>query len=68
MNWTQPICDDCWLVENPGREPVRIVPEHAAMERCALCGQPTASGIYVRMDPTKVPYPATDDGGRWVRD
>jgi hypothetical protein len=43
---TVPICDVCWLMEEPGRAPVRLR-EHDT-ETCYRCSQETRSGIYVR--------------------
>jgi hypothetical protein len=43
---TVPICDVCWLVENPGWEPVRLTERDT--ETCYRCKQVTRSGIYVR--------------------
>jgi hypothetical protein len=49
MSWTQGICDDCWEMNNPGREPYRLLkPER---ETCCVCGGVTLSGIYVRRRP-----------------
>ena len=45
---TVPICDVCWLIENPGWEPVRLVEEMRETEHCYRCGHETRSGIYVR--------------------
>lgn len=52
--WTHPICDDCWMEQNPYREPMRLklVDE---VEACCWCGKVTESGIYLRADPTTVP-------------
>jgi hypothetical protein len=60
MTWTQALCENCWLRDNPGREPVAIKPEFAELERCCKCGADTFSGIYVRVDPATVPYPRKD--------
>jgi hypothetical protein len=30
-------------------------------KRCAFCGRTTRSGIFLRMDPARVPYPNTKD-------
>lgn len=57
-SWTQPICDNCWENQRPGQEPTRIKPEYAEQEVCAFCGYHHRSGIYVRADPTIVPFPA----------
>jgi RNA polymerase subunit RPABC4/transcription elongation factor Spt4 len=54
--WNQPVCDRCWALIRPNREPARLV--QAESETCAVCGQDTTSGIYVRMDPSSVAYPA----------
>lgn len=69
MSWTQPQCERCWIEENsiweslPGggevlksiRFPVRITePE---IKQCAVCGELTISGIFVRKDPKEVNYP-----------
>jgi hypothetical protein len=43
---TVPICDVCWLVENPGWEPVRFTERDD--EVCYRCKRSTRSGIYVR--------------------
>jgi hypothetical protein len=56
MNWTQPICEDCWERFFPHKgEPVRLIDKEP--ERCAWCGQVTLSGIYVRAHPDVVTYP-----------
>lgn len=58
MNWTQPICDECWEKESPDREPARF--RDAKREICCLCGEEHESGIYVRKDPKTVPFPRED--------
>lgn len=45
---TVPICEACWLIEGPGREPVRLVKPWRDTEHCYRCQQETRSGIYVR--------------------
>jgi hypothetical protein len=57
MSWTQPICDPCFSTQEPSRDPVRLQPHAREVERCCMCGRDTLSGIYVRRDPSKVPYP-----------
>lgn len=59
LSWTQPLCDRCWT-DTHDRPPVRIAEEHRDTETCALCGEPTRDGIYVRMDPATVRFPAWD--------
>ena len=56
FRWTQPICDDCWDHNYPKRPSPRTATGFA--EQCCKCGQGTHSGIYVRVDPAKVPYPS----------
>lgn len=58
MSWTQPICDECYSTESPGRDPVRL--KEPDIERCCVCGTITSSGIYVRRDPRMVPFPRKD--------
>lgn len=57
MNWTQPMCERCWFDQRGNVMPTRVNALPPA-ERCAWCGRPTVAGIYVRQDPTAVPYPA----------
>lgn len=59
-NWTQALCENCWIKDNPDRPPVVMNPEFADLETCCKCGAGTYSGIYVRVDPTTVPYPTRD--------
>lgn len=59
MNWTQPCCPHCWADRNPDREPVTV--NEREVEQCCICGSSTASGIYVRVDPRTVAYPAGGD-------
>jgi hypothetical protein len=48
---TVAICDACWLIEEGGRDPVRL--DKPNTETCYRCQQVTRSGIYVRrMIPT----------------
>lgn len=58
FQWTQPCCDACWEEHNPGRSPAALrMPEE---ETCVYCGQRTESGIYVRIDPARAPYPSLE--------
>jgi len=59
MNFTQPICEDCWTERNPHRQAMSLV--NAGQEHCCYCNAPTDDGIYIRVDPRTVPHP-TDPG------
>lgn len=52
--WTQPICARCWYVLYPNREPVHI--NNPKLEFCAYCAHITTMGIYIRVDPSTVPF------------
>lgn len=56
-NWTQPVCDDCWDERNPDRRAART--NSGEPEKCCYCGAETYSGIYVRINPFSVMYPAS---------
>jgi hypothetical protein len=58
MNWTQPICPGCYAKREPGRTPVRVSEDYADPENCCGCGQETRAGIYLRVDPRTVKFPA----------
>lgn len=53
--WTAAMCERCWDVANPNREPVRVVDADA--ETCHACGGLTFSGIFIRKDPREQNYP-----------
>ncbi len=55
FSWTQPLCEPCWGIANPGRQASRLI--EAEPEICVTCGKPTSSGIYIRIDPASAPYP-----------
>jgi len=55
MSWTQPVCPARFAEMYPDREPVQVRLPAAEFDRCCFCQQPT--NIYVRIDPTTVPYP-----------
>lgn len=64
--WQAPICERDWCLQHggetgPWQQPVRV--RFHTTEQCAFCGFPTWAGIFVRADPTTVPYPKeeTDD-------
>ena len=56
-SWTQPICDNCWNLNFPDREPVRMEAPMVEIETCCACAARTRSGIYVRRDPRTVQFP-----------
>jgi len=57
VSWSQPMCLRCWVDRHPdGRPPVTLVTPPP--DRCAWCGRPTFAGIYVRADPSTLPYPS----------
>lgn len=58
MSWTQPCCEPCCDRRYPGRIPHRVIEPDS--ERCCLCGEPTRSGIYIRVDPGLVPHPTRE--------
>lgn len=58
MTWTQPLCRACWDKERPHDQPVRIA--NPQLEICCMCGQRNHDGIYVRYNPTAVPYPTEE--------
>ena len=52
MEWTHPICTQCWYNRNgKKRHPVRIINVDADPEICCFCLRATLSGIYVRHNP-----------------
>ena len=56
MTFTQPVCEDRFQQMYPGREPHRLILQDGEKpEPCCYCQRPTT--IYVRIDPTTVPYP-----------
>lgn len=58
--WTQPVCEDRFQQMYPGREPYRLkVEPDEALDLCCYCQRPTV--IYVRLDPSTVPFPREPD-------
>lgn len=65
----QPQCEACWITEKgesligqDGDQVLCYVPQPTramlcGLEECCECGNPTISGIYVKRDPAKVPFP-----------
>ncbi len=57
LNWTQPVCIGCYQQNHPEMgDPVRFL--EAGLEYCCHCGLRTLEGIYERIDPRTVRYPA----------
>lgn len=45
MNWTQPICTECFNKRNPERQVSPLLEGNE--EICYLCGSKTTDGLYV---------------------
>ena len=60
-SWTQPLCETCWKTTGLEFIPNRIASGFRQEEKCAKCGDQHQSGIYMRIDPRDVPYPALKD-------
>jgi hypothetical protein len=60
-SWNQPMCEPDWRALNPGREPYRMVGPETRQVRCSVCGGMTIDGIWVRLHPSLVPYPALEE-------
>jgi hypothetical protein len=64
-NWTQPICVARWNQDyaHNGDGVPRVLDVQldvsglGQLELCCFCGMPTRSGLYVRIDPSTVPFP-----------
>ncbi len=64
-NWTQPICERCWLINNTTVDPVTkvrtirhpVTIKDRKEEVCSHCGSTTIFGAYVRVDPKTVLFP-----------
>lgn len=72
MSWTQPVCTHCWIEENSVldeqggaliRKPIQLIDPGfmEALVNCCKCGRATTSRIWLRIDPTTVPYPHEED-------
>lgn len=71
MSWTQPVCTHCWVQENSVpdedggaliRVPTQLLLDfNDALANCCKCGRATTSRIWIRIDPTTVPYPHEED-------
>lgn len=62
-SWTHSICDACWQLREPDREPVRV--RDNGPRECCYCGQIHRSGIYVRGDPSGQPCWGSRDRHMW---
>lgn len=76
LSWTTPICERDWIdqrgtwtpdPDEPDKQrltvelPHRMLAAHVELEQCGFCGSPTIFGVYVRVDPTTIPYPRTKE-------
>lgn len=58
--WTHLICEACWAMYAPERDPVRLKEEMAGMlivgdeQTCCNCGIPCSRTIFIREDPKKM--------------
>ncbi len=59
FSWDQPLCREDWIVRNGNRRPVVVTTPK--VERCCMCGEQTSDGIYQRIDPRTVKFPALAD-------
>jgi hypothetical protein len=51
--WTHSLCEACYRVLEPGREPVRLVESIRERAVCCRCQKSHHSGIYYRGDPQR---------------
>lgn len=58
------MCERCWLCRHPRRQPVRLANREPALEQCSYCGETTIAGIYLRADPSTVPFPRLEKDER----
>lgn len=61
MSWTQACCEDCWVVREGARRPHRLTGERFRNQQCCFCGRITHGGIFVRVDPATVRFPAKEE-------
>ena len=62
-DWTQAVCDDCFKELFPTKteeRTYRIVEEKREEEKCCQCGTIVKNGLYIRINPTTVPYPTLE--------
>lgn len=55
--FTQPICNHCYVSQVLSQSAHRLSFDVRIAELCCCCGQMTGSGLYVRVDPHRVPWP-----------
>lgn len=55
---SQPLCWPCWVMLQPGREPVRVKDQEPIP--CAVCGTLHITGIFMRMKHDEVNFPNYD--------
>jgi len=58
MKWTQPICEECYNKRSGGQTPIKLIEPNT--EQCCDCGKETKEGIYFRVDPRTVKFPAKE--------
>ena len=61
LSFTQPICAVCWRRDHPDNPYTGLY--EGELGKCCKCGLHTRSGIYIRVDPTTVPYPTITKEG-----
>jgi predicted aconitase with swiveling domain len=60
--WTHSICEVCYALAQPGREPSRVVYEEEPEPIvCCFCLVSTERGIFYRADPVECKCPANHD-------
>jgi hypothetical protein len=55
--WTHAICESCYAIEEPGRQPIKLTMAQlidATIDVCCFCGNGTQEGIFYRKDPESV--------------
>jgi hypothetical protein len=60
-SWTQPICESCYYIRHPRREPVKLI--ETEREVCVDCGRRTRAGIYIRVNPDIAKHPTNMKDG-----
>lgn len=79
LSWNTAMCERCWIdrrgVWVPGDGAAEVLAElpipvrlklpdgEMPVERCGWCGSPTFVGIFVRVDPTTIPWPSEEPDG-----